>query len=402
MIQNLETCAARLFAVRYLLIAFGLLFSISSLCAATYDLGDVTVSDDETVSVRIGLPAGAEFIRVSGDWEGSAGSPNSDQFELKEVVAPGQITGGIEVFPNAIQSPSDVAGLSGIAELSSTGGAGMYTFVFQNNAAGTEMRYTDVSIELLTSQEFISSTPGSALDGNSPTFPRPSYIDSNIGATRRYSAQVFTPSFSGDYVIESNQSFDGVIALYFGSQPTDPFSNFLLANDDSAEGASFSRIEISLTAGQPYTLVTTSFDSVANGAFTNTIQFYSALALSEVGYAAYATERGFVQGPTVDESGNGLSNLIEYAVGREADSPLSPPLETFIRNGRAVGRFYRDSELFDITYVLQVSDDLVGWTDIYDSSVNLMANVDGDFQEIEDVQIYEDRRFLRLRVILAE
>lgn len=373
-----------------------------SLSAVTVPFDDVSVDGELSAEVTISLPAGAEYLRVSGDWAATAGSPQSDSLEL-EIVGPGEITAFVPVFSNAAADSSSVSDLNAIAKLTSASVAGDYTLRFTNGSAASTVSMTNGSVELLALQEGL--TDSGSIGPASPTFTRPEEDGSFSGRSTRYAAYQFTPGFSGTYTIDSQQGFDGFIALYSGSQATAPFADFIAANDDSAGGESFSRLEVELVSGQTYTLVTTSYSESVSGSFTNRIRTFEIFVPSDekaTTYEDYADQRGFVEGPEVDESGNGLENLLEYALGREADSPNSPPLEIRIEGSSLIGRFYRDPELTDIAYILEATSSLSGpWTEIYNSSTDLQANADGDFQEIEDVAPVSGNRFLRLRVVFS-
>lgn len=382
---------------RFLVLAASLI-TVANASAVTIPLSDATITSGASTDVVASLPAGAEFIRVTGDWAVASGSPDSDELELT-ILGPNGITGFLPVFANAESDSSPVTDLYGIAELTSAGVLGNYTLSFTNGASGTGMSLSAVSIDLLTLQE--GFTDSGLISSGSPTFDRPNENGSASGRTTRYSAYTFTPTHSGTYIIDSQQAgFDGFIALYSGSYAAAPFSNFVAANDDSSAGESFSRLEVALTSGQAYTLVTTSFSSIASGSFTNRIRIFEALNAKATTFEEFASDRGFVGGPDDDDNGNGLSNLLEYGLGRDESSSLEPPLTIRLVNGRLVGRFYRDDELTDITYILEASDDLGSWQEIYNSSTDGSANIDGDFQEIEDVKLLSGQRFFRLRIEL--
>ncbi|NBB80347.1 MAG: hypothetical protein GVY36_13045 [Verrucomicrobia bacterium] len=380
-------------------VLFAAVMAAVPLSAVTVNLPDLSVPNDATVKSTLSLPAGADFFRVSGDWSASLGNPESRDLELT-VVGPGEVSGFLPVFANAEANTSPVIGLQGEFPLTSTGAAGDYRFTFENKAGGSEIAFQNGVVELLTLKE--DFTDNGSIGPGSTTFERPDESGAPSGRTTRYATYQFTPSFSGPYVITSQQvGFDGFIALYDGDQTTAPFSGFITANDDSAAGESFSRLEVNLVAGQTYTLVSTSFSTVASGSFTNRIRNFAALEIDTskaTTYEDYADQRGFTGGPQADDTGNGLSNLIEYAINLNAERPFEAPIDVQIEGGIPVIRFYRDAELTDITYIIEASSDLSVWAEIYNSSTDLQPNADGAHQEIEDNAAGAGGRFYRLRV----
>ncbi|MGJ8640091.1 MAG: hypothetical protein ACSHYA_11945 [Opitutaceae bacterium] len=392
-----KTCICSLLSLSGALLVSGL-----SVSAVTLSLPDLSIPDGDATETVVTMPAGADFVRVTGDWSSSSGAALSDELELT-IVGPGEITGFLSVFDNAASNSALVSGLTGIVELTSTGTLGDYEFSLTNLTEGSEVAFQNGSIELLTLvEEFVDN--GSITSG-SPTFDRPDENGAASGRNTRYNTYSFTPTATGTYSIESQQvAFDGFIAIYAGDQDTAPFSGFLAANDDSSAGESFSQLEVDLDSGQTYTLVTTSYSTLASGSFTNRIRSFSPLVINDekaTTFSDFAEQRGFVGGLDADDSGNGLANLLEYALGRDADSPNAAPLETLFRDGRLVGRFYRDPDLTDIAYILEASSDLTEtgvWEELYNSEVDLQPNADGDYQEIEDSELLSGFRFLRLRV----
>ncbi len=104
--------------------------------------------------------------------------------------------------------------------------------------------------------------------------------------TTLYSVQAFTVSEDGMYDISSAQGmndagtqFDGMIFVYANAfDPSNGLLNGIAADDDGPSGAGSSEIlDLSLTAGTTYYLVTTGFTSedtvfgAASGPFSNTI-----------------------------------------------------------------------------------------------------------------------------------
>ncbi len=113
------------------------------------------------------------------------------------------------------------------------------------------------------------------LDAQSPTFNRtvsgaPPTALSGVGTAVSYGTLSFIPDTTGSYSLETTAAAltgtadDTYLVLYQGIfNPATPLTNAIAADDDAGVGA-LSLINISLTAGTSYTLVTTTF---ANGQF---------------------------------------------------------------------------------------------------------------------------------------
>jgi hypothetical protein len=131
-----------------------------------------------------------------------------------------------------------------------------------------------------------------------------------LGANVAYQTLPFTVSASGTYtfssvaaIVSGTTRWDNFLFLYSPSfAPAAPQTNGLIGNDDST-GVGFSGFTYGLTAGTSYVLVTTGFESIDFGAYTNTIDgpgsvnvvpepaTYGMLALGLLGVSAAARRR---------------------------------------------------------------------------------------------------------------
>jgi hypothetical protein len=109
---------------------------------------------------------------------------------------------------------------------------------------------------------------GSVFNRPFPNFSSPPVAISNASP---YSSFGFTVSAPDSYVFQSTANYDNFTVLYRNSfNPADSVFNAIIANDDNPiEG--LSGFTTALNPGINYFLVTTGFDNLATGTFTNTI-----------------------------------------------------------------------------------------------------------------------------------
>ena len=120
---------------------------------------------------------------------------------------------------------------------------------------------------------------------NAPTFNRPQTEGfeggtnpptslSTNGTAVPYYSQAFSVDTTGFYDVVGSQAFLGIQYLYQNSfNPTTPLANLVSGNDPFPDENNSGFNGLSLTAKNPYFLVTTGFDNSNNsfGTFTNTI-----------------------------------------------------------------------------------------------------------------------------------
>lgn len=121
-----------------------------------------------------------------------------------------------------------------------------------------------------------------------------------------------------------------------------------------------------------------------------------------------------VSGDAADPDGNGVTNLMEYALGAAPLNPSSVPMPVVSRTGDGLSlTFTRPTSVTDLTYTVQVSGDLAKWNDgstyapagdITDNAftTQILRSSSGGTESItvrDNVPVTEGaRRFMRLKV----
>lgn len=156
----------------------------------------------------------------------------------------------------------------------------------QTAAAGAaRVRVDPVAYERSLKGKPFSGTPAPSIRGSvsymnttvgGPTYTR-AFEDcsglSGLGVGVSYHSQEFSVDTTGAYNVNSMQTgFDGMIFIYQNSfNPASATTNCVFGDDDGAGGIGTSDITgAALTAGTTYFLVTTGFEPVDSGPFTNT------------------------------------------------------------------------------------------------------------------------------------
>lgn len=111
------------------------------------------------------------------------------------------------------------------------------------------------------------------------------------------------------------------------------------------------------------------------------------------------------QHPEDDTNGDGMSNLMAYALGLSATNPARPPTAS-VAGGRLRLGYPRDTAKNDINVVSEISTDLLTWYEVGDEGAppdftdTLLASVGTQQTREASVAVTSgDRLFLRLRVI---
>lgn len=79
-------------------------------------------------------------------------------------------------------------------------------------------------------------------------------------------------------------------------------------------------------------------------------------------FTASELEDPLIGGPLADPDGDGMTNLLEYALGSDPKSPAPAPLAIQLAADRWHFTYERPTDRADIAYVVEVSTDLQNWT----------------------------------------
>lgn len=174
------------------------------------------------------------------------------------TVIPTTTAGTVSVVANG---PCGVSPVSSLAVSTSTPVVTTGAATCQGSAS------TNLTASLAT----LSTFPMPDISGGTPTFIRPfaGTTFSSSGVNAIYSTQVFVPTVTGDYTFDGCEpgSIDTFMVIYTGTfNPLSPGTGFLAANDDSNPSLLCNldpRLTVTLTAGQTYTMVYTTYSSVS-------------------------------------------------------------------------------------------------------------------------------------------
>ena len=196
----------------------------------------------------------------------------------------------------------------------------------------------------------------------------------------------FGPTSGGTTVTLAGTGFSGVLGVTFGGLPA---TSFQVLSPTQINAVTPAR-----SAGVFHVAVTT-LDGTATlpDAFT-----YASLTPMQLWYASYGlpTDGNGDGASTADPDGDGVGNLIEYALESDpASSASRPVLESQISDSKLQISFLRARS--ELTYLVESSGDLVTWTNVSYTPVAV-----GQTQTVQDTEpvstATSPRRFLRLKV----
>jgi hypothetical protein len=148
------------------------------------------------------------------------------------------------------------------------------------------------------------------------------------------------------------------------------------------------------SAGSNTVTVTTSASTAASG--TSFASWQSKYFTAE--QLADAT----ISGPTEDPYGSGVANLLAYAL--QLDPATARPTDVpqpVITNGHLTVTYFIPNSITDITYIVEVSPDLMNWNSGagYTQTTSSVTSANGTTITVQDVTAATvQKHFMRLRV----
>jgi hypothetical protein len=303
------------------------LSALGLICAASFSSADFfnytftggTITD--TVSTYSINTAGASGIirgyTLSGDWVAGGGSPWSS--ELRSQLAGVSNHGGGSLdrthggendgnnFTFASSTPTwdndDTAPTGrdqrGMVALGAPSLGGTFTLGLYQDFAGSDATISNAAIQFYTdaiAPVSINTVGQGTMNG------RPNSLISTTAGAFRYVATTFTPTASGDFLIQLHTGgIDGYLLAYNGAfNASNPLTNIIGRDDVGNLGDSFSsNMALTLVAGQTYTFVSTVFtasEDISSGTLviagaTAPVPEPATLAILGLGVAAIAQKR---------------------------------------------------------------------------------------------------------------
>lgn len=147
----------------------------------------------------------------------------------------------------------------------------------------------------------------------------------------QYSTQAFGVNTAGSYTLESVQTYDGYVFVYFDSfDPNNQTSNFLDGDDDGTGGIGTSTLTgMNLAPGQTYIIVTTAFSKDDEGTFTTTISgpglaYFGNAELAQLVAALGVTGRVVVAGARNSTRSGGQGSFVSRSAHPPIERVLNP------------------------------------------------------------------------------
>jgi uncharacterized protein (TIGR03790 family) len=190
--------------------------------------------------------------------------------------------------------------------------------------------------------------------------------------------------------------------FYFDGSPVSQLNE--LGNSNLLSTDTFANFNAGLCIGASYE-GTGSVDSYFNGSL-DAVSFYattlSSSQISNIYQAEPPTADPTVSAPSADANGDGVSNLLAYALGLSPYTTAQPYLPVgSIQNNYLTLDFPYQQSAIDITYHVQASNDLHNWTEVWNSTgYQPTGNSSGTTLTIPDtVPISSaNQRFMRLEI----
>ena len=231
--------------------------------------------------------------------------------------------------------------------------------------------------------------------------PNKSYFLSAAFGKRDVGADIYAGArlelLHGSSVISSTAVDSNKLNLVAGGDATGKFTNVTLRHDTG------------VLAGQTHELAVR---ILKVGGGVNTYLDFDSVVLSELntssGFVTWLNSHSLVAGPNLDSDGDGLRNLVEYALGT---SPLVPDAISVLGNtvGGAIRMTRRKGSVGGLAYSIESSTDLSpeSWTTL-GGVVESVVSTNGDFETVDLTRDggwfpgAEDELYYRLKVEITD
>ncbi|HMO34480.1 MAG TPA: PEP-CTERM sorting domain-containing protein [Gemmatales bacterium] len=216
---------------------------------------------------------------LSGDWTAVSGGPWSAELRTQLVGVTDQgggvlerVMGGVNNSnPFTFATPSQTSIDQGqpprtfLANIAAADLGGTFSLGLRQTFAGSTASIANTSITFYT--DAITPVPVNVNSGSSVMTNRPNSLTTTTAGSFLYESSTFTPEFDGTYHFGLyTGGIDGYLLVYNGSfDPTNPLANLIGLDDDGDLGANnSSSFWLNLTAGNTYTVVSTTFTAGAD------------------------------------------------------------------------------------------------------------------------------------------
>ncbi|MGJ8678458.1 MAG: chondroitinase-B domain-containing protein [Akkermansiaceae bacterium] len=224
-------------------------------------------------------------------------------------------------------------------------------------------------------------------------------------STNRYSVENVPQSVTVDLGATYNLDYSELITyqerdyqytISVATAPNGPYTEVVDRTDNSTGGTDDSPLIDALDASGRYVMITiTGFGPNYSGPWISLNEFrvYGEQGTATSPYYEWLEESGITaQSPTADTDNDGVSNIIEYALGgslESADIPLQPIYEE-TAEGYTIKLTRDPSSLTDTTHILEYSTNLLDWTRVdisNDDASNVSFNTTSANQEEVEVMV---------------
>jgi chondroitin AC lyase len=233
-------------------------------------------------------------------------------------------------------------------------------------------------------------------------FPNQSFNNSNYWADVTFSPFLPVPAAPGTFTATAASASSIQLSWTAGDSTQTGYSLEVSAdgqaswsslNNPAGNATSYTHTGLSASVTRAYRLRATN-GSGSSGALTASATTWTALEGWRVSQGLAQNGTGTAAN-TADPDGDGLVNLLEYALDLDPLAASATNMSTALNaNGKLSLTFFRARPASELTYTVQASSDLVTWTDLITNPGSFDQNV-----TVTDAPpAGAPRRFMRLRV----